>query len=90
MVFKFDLKVSGSQLPGLICLLESISADERLHTSADGGIQRTPDGPEDVARIKDLIVFGQLPTGETHLFLTNFIGGIFFLEIEMSIAPFHP
>ncbi|VUZ54850.1 unnamed protein product, partial [Hymenolepis diminuta] len=38
--------------------------------SANESIQRAPDGSRNVARIKDLIVFGQLPTGNVHVVAT--------------------
>lgn len=63
LIFKFDLKIPARQVPELVRLFESISAEDRLITSANESIQRAPDGSGNVARIKDLIVFGQLPTG---------------------------
>ncbi|VDL11759.1 unnamed protein product [Hymenolepis diminuta] len=70
LVFKFDLKIPARQVPELVRLFESVSAEDRLITSANESIQRAPDGSRNVARIKDLIVFGQLPTGNVHVVAT--------------------
>lgn len=62
-MFKFDLKIPARQVPELVRLFESVTAEDRLVSSANGSILRAPDGSANLARIKDLIVFGQLPTG---------------------------
>uniref|UniRef100_A0A5K3FTP0 D-2-hydroxyglutarate dehydrogenase, mitochondrial n=1 Tax=Mesocestoides corti TaxID=53468 RepID=A0A5K3FTP0_MESCO len=69
-VFKFDLTITPEQLPELVHLLESVSASDRTLASGDGKVQRVPDGPANAARIKDLFVFGQLPTGSIHVVAT--------------------
>ncbi|KAM7542436.1 hypothetical protein Aperf_G00000010364 [Anoplocephala perfoliata] len=70
LVFKFDLKLPARKLPELAHLFESVFAEDRLLTSANGLVIRAPDGMEHAARIKDLIVFGQLPTGNVHVVAT--------------------
>uniref|UniRef100_A0A0R3TA67 FAD-oxidase_C domain-containing protein n=1 Tax=Rodentolepis nana TaxID=102285 RepID=A0A0R3TA67_RODNA len=70
LVFKFDLKVPARHMPELVHLFETVSVEDRIITSVNASIQRAPDGSGNLARIKDLIVFGQLPTGNLHVVAT--------------------
>nr|CDS27183.1 d 2 hydroxyglutarate dehydrogenase [Hymenolepis microstoma] len=70
LVFKFDLKIPARHVPELVHLFETVSIEDRIITSVNESIQRAPDGSGNLARIKDLIVFGQLPTGNLHVVAT--------------------
>lgn len=73
-MFKFDLNVSAKRMPELMRLLESFasaringySTSQAAISGTNGRVQPLPSNEEDEVGIRDLIIFGQLPSGKIY------------------------